>query len=83
MTSKQRIRHIVKWIKQYATKNKISTLVVGISGGTDSSVSAHFAQKQHSRPLWFRCPFVKTESWTTAVVCKPAGCWNATKTSHT
>ena len=38
MTSKQRIRHIVKWIKQYATKNKISTLVVGISGGIDSSV---------------------------------------------
>jgi len=38
VTAKQRIRHIVKWIKQYATKNKISTLVVGISGGIDSSV---------------------------------------------
>ncbi len=38
MTSKQRIKHIVKWIRQYATKNKISTLVVGISGGIDSSV---------------------------------------------
>ena len=38
ITPKQRIRHIIKWIKQYATKNKISTLVVGISGGIDSSV---------------------------------------------
>ena len=38
ITPKQRIRHIVKWIRQYATKNKISTLVVGISGGIDSSV---------------------------------------------
>ncbi len=38
MTAKQRIKHITKWIKQYATKNKISTLVVGISGGIDSSV---------------------------------------------
>ena len=38
VTPKQRIRHIVKWIRQYATKNKISTLVVGISGGIDSSV---------------------------------------------
>ena len=38
VTPKQRIRHITKWIKQYATKNKISTLVVGISGGIDSSV---------------------------------------------
>jgi len=38
VTAKQRIKHIVKWIRQYATKNKISTLVVGISGGIDSSV---------------------------------------------
>ena len=38
MTPKQRIKHITKWIKTYATKNKISTLVVGISGGIDSSV---------------------------------------------
>jgi len=38
MTPKQRIKHIVKWIKQYATKAKVSTLVVGISGGIDSSV---------------------------------------------
>ena len=38
MTSKQRIKHISKWIRSYATKHKISTLVVGISGGIDSSV---------------------------------------------
>jgi NAD+ synthase len=38
MTPKQRIKHITKWIRSYATKHKISTLVVGISGGIDSSV---------------------------------------------
>ena len=38
MTSKQKINYITKWIKSYATKNKISSLVVGISGGIDSSV---------------------------------------------
>jgi NAD+ synthase len=38
MTTKQRINHITKWIRSYATKNKISTLVIGISGGIDSSV---------------------------------------------
>jgi NAD+ synthase len=38
MTPKQRINYIVKWIKSYATKNKIDTLVVGVSGGIDSSV---------------------------------------------
>jgi NAD+ synthase len=38
MTPKQTINTITKWIKSYATKNKISSLVVGISGGIDSSV---------------------------------------------
>jgi len=38
MTPRQRINHITKWIKSYATKNKIDTLVVGVSGGIDSAV---------------------------------------------
>lgn len=38
VTPKQRIRHIVNWIKSYARSAKIDTLVVGISGGIDSSV---------------------------------------------
>lgn len=37
-TPKQRIRHISKWIKSYCRSAKIDTLVVGISGGIDSSV---------------------------------------------
>lgn len=38
MKSTQRTKIIIKWIKDYAKKNKIGTLVVGISGGIDSSV---------------------------------------------
>ena len=38
MTPKQRIKHIVKWIRDYARRAKVDTLVVGISGGIDSSV---------------------------------------------
>ena len=38
MTPKQRITHITRWIKTYATQNKIRTLVVGVSGGIDSAV---------------------------------------------
>jgi NAD+ synthase len=38
MTPKQRAKYITKWIKSYATKNKIKTLVVGVSGGIDSAV---------------------------------------------
>lgn len=38
MTAQQRINHIVRWLKAYARSAKISTFVVGISGGIDSSV---------------------------------------------
>lgn len=38
MTSRQRIRHIVRWIRAYAKQARVDTLVVGISGGIDSSV---------------------------------------------
>lgn len=31
-------KQITKWIKDYAKRNKISTLVVGVSGGIDSAV---------------------------------------------
>jgi NAD+ synthase len=38
VTPKQRINHITKWLKAYARSANISTFVVGISGGIDSSV---------------------------------------------
>ena len=38
MTPRQRINHITRWIRSYARSAKINTLVVGISGGIDSSV---------------------------------------------
>lgn len=38
MTPKKQINHIVKWLGTYARSAKISTFVVGISGGIDSSV---------------------------------------------
>lgn len=38
MTPKKRIQYITKWIRKYADRHKISTLVVGVSGGIDSAV---------------------------------------------
>jgi len=38
MKPQKRIEKIVKWINGYAKQHKIQTLVVGISGGIDSSV---------------------------------------------
>ena len=45
MTPKQRINYITKWIKDYAKKNKIKTLVVGVSGGIDSAVVSTLCAK--------------------------------------
>lgn len=38
MNSQDRIEKISLWIKDYAEKNKIESLVVGVSGGIDSAV---------------------------------------------
>ena len=38
MTARQRIEHITQWIGVYARSNRISSLVVGVSGGIDSAV---------------------------------------------
>ncbi len=38
LTPRQRINHIVRWLRGYAKSAKINTFVVGISGGIDSSV---------------------------------------------
>ena len=35
-----RINHIVNWIKDYAHKHNIKTLVIGVSGGIDSAVAS-------------------------------------------
>ena len=45
LTPKQRINHIVKWLKGYARSAKINTFVVGISGGIDSSVVSALCAK--------------------------------------
>ena len=38
MTPRQRINRITRWIGQYARKSRAQSLIVGISGGIDSSV---------------------------------------------
>jgi NAD+ synthase len=45
LTAKQQIKHIVKWLQTYTKSAKISTFVVGISGGIDSSVVSALCAK--------------------------------------
>ena len=55
-TSKQKINHIVKWIKGYARSAKIDTLVVGISGGIDSSVVSALCAKTGLKTIVVQMP---------------------------
>jgi NAD+ synthase len=56
VTPKQRINHIVKWLKQYAKSAKISTFVVGISGGIDSSVVSALCAKTGLQTIVVQMP---------------------------
>jgi NAD+ synthase len=56
MNSKQRIKHIVKWIRDYARSAKIDTLVVGISGGIDSSVVSALCAKTGLKTIVVQMP---------------------------
>ena len=56
MTPKQRINHIVKWLKNYARSAKISTFVVGISGGIDSSVVSALCAKTGIKTVVVQMP---------------------------
>ena len=56
MTPKQRIKHITKWIKDYARSAKVDTLVVGISGGIDSSVVSALCANTGLRTIVVQMP---------------------------
>ena len=56
LTPKQRINHIVKWLKSYARSAKINTFVVGISGGIDSSVVSALCAKTGIKTIVVQMP---------------------------
>ena len=56
VTPKQRINHIVRWLKQYARSAKIDTFVVGISGGIDSSVVSALCAETGLRTIVVQMP---------------------------
>jgi NAD+ synthase len=56
MTPKNSIATITQWIRSYATKNKIETLVIGISGGIDSSVVSALCARTGLRTIVVQMP---------------------------
>ncbi len=53
---KDLIPNIVNWIKDYAITNKFSTLVIGISGGVDSSVVSTLCAKTNLNTIVVSMP---------------------------
>jgi len=51
MNTSDKIDHIVNWIKDYANNAKLTTLVVGVSGGIDSSVVSTLCAKTGLRTM--------------------------------
>lgn len=62
VTPKQRINHIVKWLKGYARSAKISTFVVGISGGIDSSVVSALCARTGLKTIVVQMPIRQTKT---------------------
>ena len=53
---------ITDWIKSYAEKNDMSTLVVGISGGVDSAVVSTLCAKTTLNTIEVSMPIKQIES---------------------
>ena len=83
MKPQQRIEKIVKWISAYAQKHKISTLVVGISGGIDSSVVSTLCARTGINTIAVSMPI--RQSKATHALSLDHGQWlldNFTNVSH-
>ncbi|MEM6719692.1 MAG: NAD(+) synthase [Bacteroidota bacterium] len=65
MKTQQVIDHIVEWLKDYATKAKVSGFVVGVSGGIDSAVTSTLCAKTGLPTLCIEMPIHQAESHVT------------------
>ena len=56
MQTENVVKHIVDWLKEYATNSKMEGFVVGISGGIDSAVTSALCAKTGLRTLCVEMP---------------------------
>jgi NAD+ synthase len=56
MNSEKVVNHIVKWLKDYATKANIDGFVIGISGGIDSALTSTLCAKTGLKLLTLEMP---------------------------
>ncbi len=56
MQTEKVVKHIVKWLKDYATNAKVNGFVVGISGGIDSAVTSMLCAETGLKVLCVEMP---------------------------
>lgn len=56
MNSEKVVNHIVKWLKDYATKANVDGFVIGISGGIDSALTSTLCAKTGLKLLTLEMP---------------------------
>jgi len=62
MQTEKVVDHIVKWLKDYATKAKVNGFVIGISGGIDSAVTSTLCAKTGLELLCVEMPIHQASS---------------------
>lgn len=62
MNSEKVVNHIVKWLKDYATKANIKGFVIGISGGIDSALTSTLCAKTGLKLLTLEMPIHQEKS---------------------
>ena len=65
MQEEKVINHIVKWLKDYATKSGVNGFVIGISGGIDSAVTSTLCAKTGFPVLCIEMPIHQAASHVT------------------
>jgi len=58
MNSAEKINFISNWIENYSSKNNISTLVIGISGGIDSAVTSTLSARTGLKTIVVSMPIL-------------------------
>lgn len=62
MNTEKVIKHIVNWLKDYATKANITGFVIGVSGGIDSAVTSTLCAKTGLKVVCLEMPIHQAKS---------------------
>ena len=62
MQTQKVTQHIVKWLKNYATKSNMNGFVIGISGGIDSAVTSTLCAETGLRVMCLEMPIHQAEN---------------------